>query len=507
MTFQSKLHRAMGHLATATMLSAGLVSTTLPISSVSAQTVSQRASSELVLSVGRGQLITLPEAISDVLVSNERVADVQVRSPRQIYIFAKSGGESTVFATTKSGRVVYSANVRAQQNVNSLDSMLRLAMPESTITATTMNGLVLLTGTVATPEDAAEAERLTEAYLGQGIQVLSRLKTATPLQVQLQVKIVEVSRDVSKQIGFNFFNAGNFQGTGFFFGQGRNIGTITPATGGGTAFTFRPSGKGFSAGLAGRFLGMDVLSAIDLAEEDGLISTLAQPNLTALSGETASFLAGGEIPIPINQGQGSGISVEFKQYGVSLAFTPTVLSDGRISMRVRPEVSQITFNGAVTLNGFAIPALSTRRTETTVELGSGQSFMIGGLLSNTRNNTIEKAPYLGDLPILGALFRSKSFRRNETELMVVVTPYLVKPVSASQLSLPTDGYKAPNDDEFFLFGKNFTGNSGEKGPAPKAGDPITLPSNAGGASDSRPTSRRQRKGGADENAASPGFEN
>ena len=176
------------------------------------------------------------------------------------------------------------------------------------------------------------------------------------------------------------------------------------------------------------------------------MTTLAEPTLTALSGETASFLAGGEFPVPISSSLGS-VTVEYKQYGVGLAFTPIVLADGRISMRVRPEVSELSNEGSVKLGDFIIPALVTRRAETTVELGSGQSFMIAGLLRNTNANDINKAPFLGDLPILGALFRSTKYRRAETELVIIVTPYLVRPVS-NQLALPTDGYRAPTSGDW-----------------------------------------------------------
>jgi pilus assembly protein CpaC len=195
--------------------------------------------------------------------------------------------------------------------------------------------------------------------------------------------------------------------------------------------------------------------------------------LTALSGETASFLAGGEIPIPVASQLGQ-VSVQFKQYGVSLAFTPVVLTDGRISLKVRPEVSQLTTAGSVQVNGFTIPALSTRRVETTVELGSGQSFMIGGLLQNTQNNVVDKAPGLGSLPIIGALFRSTEFRKNETELVVVVTPYLVRPVSASDIILPTDGLALPSDEDRILRGASLSGRSGAKRPQPRMETPRTI---------------------------------
>jgi pilus assembly protein CpaC len=205
-------------------------------------------------------------------------------------------------------------------------------------------------------------------------------------------------------------------------------------------------------------LGLNLLGSLDIAADDGLATILAEPNLTALSGETASFLAGGEFPIPVSQSLGA-VTIEYKQYGVGLAFTPIVLADGRISMRVRPEVSQLSDAGSVKLNGFTVPALTTRRAETTVELGSGQSFMIAGLLQNTANNSVDKAPFLGDLPILGALFRSTHFQRQETELVVIVTPYLVRPVSG-QLATPTDGLRVPGDATRDFGGQIFTGKSG-----------------------------------------------
>ena len=245
-----------------------------------------------------------------------------------------------------------------------------------------------------------------------------------------------------------------------------------PVAGAGTLYDLANLGQGAgrtNIALMGRLFGIDIASALDLAETEGLVSTLANPNLTALSGETASFLAGGEIPIPLAQGLGQ-IGVEYKQYGVSLAFTPTVLADGRISMRVRPEVSELTSTGSVTISGFQIPALTTRRAETTVELGSGQSFMIGGLLQNKHFDQIDKAPGIGDVPILGALFRSSRFRRSETELMIIITPYLVKPTNGP-IALPTDGYKAATDAARVFMGKTFTGESGAQRPVPTMAPP------------------------------------
>ncbi len=473
----------------------------------------QKPTSDLSLSVGRGQLINLPAPIADVFVANENVADVQVRSATQIYVFAKAVGESSVFATSKSGAVVYSTNVRAGKNVNSIDQMLKLAMPEATVTATTMNDLILLTGTVAGPQDSAEAVELVQSMVGDGVKVISRLKTATPLQVNLQVKIAEVSRSLMKDIGVNLRSVDQTGGFNFGVIQGRGA-AITPAV---DQFTGREQAT--TLGLAGKFLGLRLGAALDLAETEGLVTTLAQPNLTALSGETASFLAGGEFPIPISQDLGT-VTVQYRQFGVSLAFTPTVLADGRISMRVRPEVSELSTEGAVRLNGFDVPALTIRRAETTVELGSGQAFMIGGLIRNSQTNSIDRAPGLGNVPVLGALFRSTRYRKSETELVIIVTPYLVKPVTAGSIALPTDGFKAATDIERVLFGRTQSDKNGGERPKPTMAPPATVVGTTVGELDPRSVpalplqtpvqqtqapEQRSKKKKRTETAAVPGF--
>jgi pilus assembly protein CpaC len=332
-------------------------------------------------------------------------------------------------------------------------------MPEASIQATPMNNLVLLTGTVASPTDVEEAQRLVQAYVGEGTQVISRLRSAVPLQVTLKVRIAEINRTLLKKIGVNLLSSDNTSGFQFGIAQGTSI---DPTSG-------KVSIPDIGSVLVGRgkLFGLDLIGALNLAESDGLVTTLAEPNLTALSGETASFLAGGEFPIPVSQALNS-ITIEYKQYGVGLAFTPIVLADGRISMRVRPEVSELSNEGAVKLNDYIVPALTTRRAETTVELGSGQSFMIGGLLRNRNINNVDKAPFLGDLPILGALFRSTSFRRDETELVIIVTPYLVRPVSG-RLALPIDGYRAPTDVEQTIQGQTFVGPKGAAAAPATAG--------------------------------------
>jgi pilus assembly protein CpaC len=515
MTEGKILKRAMLTTTVAAVLSASLIASAP--TSARAQPAAARPANDVSISVGAGRMVRLDGQMSDLFVANDAVADVQVRSADQIYIFGKSPGETTVYATNKAGRVLYSANVRVGTNLGSVEEMLRVTMPDAQIRATTMNGTVLLTGTVASPADVEEASRIVKAYVGDGTQVISRLKSATPLQVMLQVKIAEVSRSLAKDIGFNLATVDPTGGFKFGIGQGRGGTQFNPGGPLAVGFTEAPDnyslvtkGNGTTLGLAGHLLGLDVLSALDLAQNDGRVTILAEPNLTALSGETASFLAGGEFPIPTASGI-NGTSVEFKEYGVSLAFTPTVLEGGRISMRVRPEVSELSSAGAIKISGFEVPALTTRRTETTVELGSGQSFMIGGLIRNSSTNSTEKAPWLGDLPILGALFRSNSFRRNETELVIVVTPYLVKPVNAGQIALPTDGYRTPNDAQRIFLDQQHDSRSGEARPGPVLAPPRTVAPRVGAVQSppvpQAPQKSRQAQAALPQKSASaaPGF--
>jgi pilus assembly protein CpaC len=437
-----------------------------------------RPSQTVLLSTGEGQVVRLPAAISDVWTSNPAVADVYVSNTRQLNLFGKADGEATVVATAANGTVVYSANVRVSQNITSVDSMLRAAMPQSNIKVLNAGQIAVLTGTVASPDEAAQAQQLVSAMLNPGVDmskenatckicVVNRLSVATPLQVNLKVRIAEVNRSLTKSIGVHLFSSDPT--SGFKFGIGQGSGGATSGPGSSPFDVSSLLSGGTTLGAAGKLFGLDLAGAIDLAAKDGLVTILAEPNLTALSGETASFLAGGEFPIPISQGN-NAVTIEYKQYGVGLAFTPIVLADGRISMRVRPEVSELSNEGSVKTGDFIVPALITRRAETTVELGSGQSFMIAGLLRNSNGNTITKAPFLGDIPILGALFRSTNFQRSETELVIIVTPYLVRPTS-HQLALPTDGYRTPTDAQGIAGGQVYTGVSGPRpvAPAPMPG--------------------------------------
>jgi pilus assembly protein CpaC len=487
----------------------------------SGATVATQDAGVVLLAIGQSRVVNLTGTMSDVIIANPDVVDVHVRSQHQLYLLAKGPGQTDVTVTNSAGKPIYKAVVRVGNNLTSVDQMLKLAMPDADITISTLNNTLLLTGTIAAPEDGAEAERLVTAFVGAGTTVISRLRTATPLTVNLQVRIAEVNKQVSKQIGFNFQTADLTNGFTFGMGSGRTIPTDKWVIGGGIGVGNGAKSISDAAGNAvgtgvssvtsgstmatdGKLFGLNILAALDLAENQGMATTLANPNLTALSGETASFLAGGEVPIPMSSTLGQ-TSVEFKQYGVSLAFTPTVLADGRISMRVRPEVSQLDDSAGVKVNNFSIPGISTRRAETTVELGSGQSFMIGGLLSSNTSNSVSKTPFLGDVPILGNLFKSTTFRRQQTELVIVVTPYLVRPIDARDAKLPTDGYRNANDAQRYFGAKLHDSKTSEDRPTPTMAPPVTIPagpppqsSTGGGSADSTP-----RKSGK-ANAA-PGF--
>ncbi len=438
-----------------------------------------RPSTQVLLSVGEGQMVNLPRNVASVWTSNPKVADVYVNSAKQINVFGKEAGEATVIATASDGSVVYGAKVRVNQNVTSMNDVLRQAMPGSTITVTNVGQVAVINGTVASPDDASQAHELVRAMLNPGVKEgdanyvvpINRLKVATPLQVTLKVRVAEINRTLLKQMGVNLLTSDPT--SGFQFGIAQGSGIAIPAPGSDVPATVLRNAIGSTLFGSGKLFGLDILGSLDIASTDGLVSLLAEPNLTALSGETASFLAGGEFPIPVSQGLGS-ISIEYKQYGVGLSFTPIVFDDGRISMRVRPEVSELSDRGSVRLNGFTVPALTTRRAETTVELGSGQSFMIAGLLRNSDSNSVNKAPFLGDLPVLGALFRSTRFQHDETELVVIVTPYLVRPVS-NQLASPTTGIRRPDDISRDFLGQTFLGQSNASSPQAVSSPAVSVP--------------------------------
>ncbi len=399
----------------------------------------------LTIELHKGRVIRLPRPAATVFVADPEIADVQAQSPSIVYLFGRRAGETSLYAVDENDQLLLRTHVVVQHNLTGLHEAIQQLLPTSRVEVTSVDGSIVLTGQVDSPIEAQELRELAERYLGDKETLLNRVQVDAPTQVHLRVRVAEVSRDVLKQFGINleaFLKTGDFA---FGFVNGR---AVSNAAG---AFLREPGGANSAFGSFSN--GNDVVNAaIDALAEEGLVNVLAEPNLTALSGETASFLAGGEFPIPIDNGT-NGLSIEFKEFGISLAFTPTVLSADRISLKVRPEVSDLSEKGSITINGLVIPGLATRRAETTVELGSGQSFAIGGLMSSDIQTRLSKYPGLGDLPVLGTLFRSQRFQSNETELVIIVTPYLVRPVDAPVMALPTDGYRAPSDIERILEGR------------------------------------------------------
>ena len=340
----------------------------------------------------------------------------------------------------------------------------------------------ILNGLVPTAADAQRAEAIAKAMGGEAVEVINNISLLSSIQVNVRVRVAEISRQVTRELGFNWQALGNSTNWlyGLTFG---GVGLVGGALGApGLAGGGVPAGTGDSAGRYGaRFTNgrWDINNVIDALAQDNLVSVLAEPNLTAQSGEVASFLAGGEFPVPTAQassGGASSVSVEFRQYGVSLAFVPTVLSPERLNIRVRPEVSELTDTGAVTVplasGTVRIPALTVRRAETTVELGSGQSFAIAGLL--TRNHSLVNSSLigLGDIPVLGALFRSDRFRRNESELVIIVTPYLVRPVSDPRaIATPNERFRPATDLDRVIWRRQ-TARGGGQAPADTRRPPV-----------------------------------
>ncbi|MBX3501769.1 MAG: pilus assembly protein N-terminal domain-containing protein [Alphaproteobacteria bacterium] len=410
------------------------------------------------IEVSKGTMVRLKGPATTVFVANPDIADVQVKSPTQIYVFGKKPGETSLYATDGADNVLINTIVRVTHEHSRLHEALRRIAPGTQLQFQTVGDMIFINGTARNAGEIQEARRIAGAQLGNPDRVVVQASVDAPSQVLLRVRVIEAQRQALKRVGINWEAAGRI---GSFA-----LGLATP-----TDIAFGAAGELLRQGApSGGLLNIrnqgtnrDINGVVDLLATENFIAILAEPNLVALSGETASFLAGGEFPVVTTSGVNQ-VSVSYKQFGVSLAFTPTIYGDSRINLKVRPEVSQLSTQGQVVLNGFTIPALTTRRAETTVELGSGQSFMIGGLINNTSTQDISKLPGLGDLPILGALFRSDAFQRNETELVILVTPYLVRPSSGRMMS-PTDGLVPPNDGDRYLYGRTYRQQpAGQGGP-------------------------------------------
>lgn len=411
-----------------------------------------RTGTDVILPVKTGQLLRLARPAATVFVADPKIADVQVKSPRLIYLFAKAPGETTLFAVDRGEKVLASVQVRVTHELARLRETVRRLHPKARVSVDTIGEQVILEGRVRSATTAENIRRVAEAYAGKPENVVNRIVVDAPVQVNLRVRVAEVTRDVDKQLGFNWSVLGSLGGLSL------GLAATNPFAASVTQHTL-------SAG--GGVGGWDLNAVIDALEEEGLVTVLAEPNLTAMTGETASFLAGGEFPILVPDSDGR-VTIEFKKFGVSLAFTPTILGESRVNLHVRPEVSQLSNTNAVTLNGFQVPSLTTRRAETVVELGSGQSFAIAGLIQNNVTHSVSKFPGLGDVPVLGSLFKSDRFQRDESELVIIVTPYIVRPVGMAQLMMPTDGLQSPTDAERIL--KGGTNRRKKTVPPPKTVD-------------------------------------
>ncbi len=391
---------------------------------------------EVLLQVSKGQLIRLDAPSESVYLADPAIADLEVMAPDLIYLFGRQPGETNLYAVGADNRVVADIQLIVGTSVTGMNETLSSEIPNGNIEASAVGNVVMLHGQSDSAMDIANAAQIAGAFLPPNSRLINRTEVTGPQQVNLRVRFVEVSRSSVRRLGIDweaFVNTGNF--------------FLTGATG---AFlnnsTFGAPVNVVGDALLGGYLGnsFGVNAVIDALEQENLVRILAEPNLTTISGETASFLAGGEFPIPtaVNDNE---VEITFKSFVVSLAFTPTVLDGGRISMRVMPEVSELSPAASIQLGSISIPGLSVRRAETTVELGSGQTFAIAGLFQTSFKAASDVAPFLADLPILGPLFQRNDFEQDESELVIFVTPYLVEPVSADQIMSPTDRLVAPRD--------------------------------------------------------------
>lgn len=424
--------------------------------------------------IGKSQDVRTDTGFVDVVVSNPDIADVNPLTDHSLSILAKKIGTARVSVYAENKKLIGIFDVEVAYDVSRLSNEFKRRFPRARLRASSVNGRIMLTGEVP---DAATLDQAVTIARQFGPDIINSIAVSSPQQVLLEVRFIEIARSAGRELGVQWNRFGD---KGLV-----NIGNRTPAAGlpitqGGGAFNNSGVGSGGANGDAstiaraaevaggvlsggapfGFVIGRMVASGvstdvlINALEQKGIARSLAEPNLVALSGDTASFLAGGEYPIPVagNYGQ---VTVTYKKYGVGLAFTPTVLNHGLINMKIMPEVSQIdTTHQVAVSNNVSVPALIVRRASTTVELRDGQSFVIGGLLQTENHNQIEQLPWLGSVPVLGALFSSKSYQKNQTDLAIIVTPRIVRPAAPGDvIKTPLDGTLPPNDIDFFLLGK------------------------------------------------------
>ena len=450
--------KSMTALALGMALAAG-AATPAPaqIASLTASNVDHAG--QLDVPLNKSQVLTVDRAFSKALVGNQEVADILPLTNRSLYVLGKKVGTTSLTLYDSRNMLIAVVDVAVGPDVVTLKRQLAELIPGEQIGARISNDAVVLTGTVSSASAVDRAVQIARTYAGGDEKVVNMLSVGASQQVMLEVRFSEVNRQAAKQIGLNHSftgnrtagSIGNLAGDSIIPTNNDRIPTIKLDS---LTDTFGVGTWAYKIGS------LNLFSALDALERKGLVKTLAEPTLVALSGETASFLAGGEFPIPVVQNGGggggngnNGITVEFKPFGVSLGFTPTVLSDGIINLVVEPEVSSIDPSASVSINGLVVPGLLTRRAKTVVELRDGQSFAIAGLLRNDFQDTVRQLPILGSIPIIGSLFRSTGFQKQQTELVMIVTPRLVKPMRAEDVSLPTDRVGNPHELDLFLMGR------------------------------------------------------
>lgn len=450
-------------------------------------------SRQIVLGLNKSTVVEFDRAPADIFITNPEIADAAVQTDTRMVFRGVQVGQTNAFVFDAAGNQLLNLEIRVEPDITSLIDLIGRHLPDARVKAEAVNSNVLLTGRVASISEADAVVRLTNAYLGTSddsdFGVVNMMQISAKDQVLLQVRIVEMQRSVVKQLGIDLSSTngiGSLQGervTQIFDPLGNVIEGVEgapPFSGsivGSSTQAFNVAGLPLGGlALSGLFSnligGQDTRNSFGLdfnaLERVGIVRTLAEPNITSLSGEPANFLAGGEFPVPVSQGNDGAITVEFRPFGVGLGFTPTVLSEDRISLRLSTEVSELSsvgsFQGAptfgvgpdgspVSIPGLSIPALSVRRAETTVELPSGQSMMIAGLIDSTTRQTLDGIPGIRNVPVLGALFRSRDFANEETEMVVIITPYLVDPTASSNLQTPDKGFANAGDAKTILFGK------------------------------------------------------
>lgn len=423
------------------------------------------------MGLNKSVAIRLPVAAKDVLIGNPEIVDAVVRTRTTAYLFAKKNGQTNIFFFDAAGRQILNLDIEVAADTKALKQLLDRTLPDNQIKIDTVADSIVLRGVAASAGQAKQATDLAERFLGAGgsdgtAKVVSAMTIAAREQVMLRVRIAEVQRDVLKQLGVDYnaafssgsFTAGMLTGNPFLL-NGALGSSPLPIN----EISRLGGGAGATTGARLKY-GDSIDAFIQAMETDGLLRTLAEPTLTAISGESAKFLAGGEFPIPVAQ-DGDSVSVEFKEFGVALGYSPVVLSSGRISLKINTEVSELTPQNGIQLGQISLPGLTTRKAETTIELPSGGSMIMAGLIRDQTRQQIAGLPGAKDLPILGQLFRSRDFQKNTSELTVMVTPFIVKPVNERSLTNPAEKLSVATDRQTILFGRlnKMYGNQGGTG--------------------------------------------